>query len=231
MGLFAGFNVSSSAKGIKYSDTVTSKSGESESSLNAWLFSPTIGLRSELYMKRVYGVILDLGYEQNRTYMLDTIPATSAGITTQSIGYLRTDYFVTRAMFSFRYSLYKVLGKIKFLRPVAEFAKPVAGNLQIGFFGKTPLSAQLELISLTVGDLNDPYYDVKEYTRAISGGVMAGLGFEIRLGSSIFFFEGQYFRGLMNAYTNIRSRYFNSDGFAEHGIYFSSGFKMGIYGF
>ena len=57
------------------------------------------------------------------------------------------------------------------------------------------------------------------------------MGFELRMGSFIFFIEGQYFRGLLNSYNPIQSRYFYTDKFSEQGIYFSSGIKTGIYGF
>lgn len=83
-------------------------------------------------------------------------------------------------------SLYKVFGKVKFLRPIAEELKPFAGNLQEGLFAKTPLSAQLEILGGTVGDPNDPFYDVKQFTKPVSGGFMAGMGFELRMG--LFYF-------------------------------------------
>ncbi len=182
-----------------------------------------VGLRSELYFKRVYGVVLDLGYQQNRSYIIDQY--------TNALGYLRTDYAIARLMFSYRYSLSKVIGKVKFLRPVAEILKPFAGNLQAGGYVKTPLSAQLEIQDTSVGDPNDPFYDVKPFTNSVNAGVMAGIGFEVRLASAIFFIEGQYFRGLTDSYKDVRSRYFYADKFAEQGIYFTSGIKTGIYGF
>lgn len=217
MGLFGGFNVAGPAK------SYTGSNADAVSKGNSWEFSPMVGLRSELYFKRVYGIVLDLGYQQNRSYILDQY--------TSALGYLRTDYAVARLMFSYRYSLYKVIGKVKFLRPVAEVLKPFAGNLQIGGYVKTPLSAQLEIQDSSIGDPNDPFYDVKPFTNTVSAGLMGGIGFEVRLGSAIFFLEGHYFRGLMDSYKDVRSRYFYADKFAEQGIYFSSGVKTGIYGF
>lgn len=199
---------------------------QSSPNANGWEFSPLIGLRSELYFKRVYGIIADLGYEQNRAYLTEVPIAGYAG---QSI--LRTDYVFLRAMFSYRYSLSKVIGKVKFMRPIAEALKGFAGNLQAGVFAKTPLSAQLEILNGTVGDPNDPQYDVRSYTRPISGGFLAGLGFELRLASYIFFFEGQYFRGLLNSYNAIQSRYFTTGNLSEQGIYITMGIKTGVYGF
>lgn len=215
LGPYLGFNASGAAKGM-----------QSSVNANGWDVFPTLGLRSELYFKRVYGIITDFGYEQNKTYLVETQTGSFAGN-----GVLRTDYLVLRSMFSYRYSLYKVLGKVKFLRPVADALKPFAGNLQAGFFAKTPLSSQLEILNANAGDPNDPLYDTKQFARPLSGGFMAGLGFELRMGSYIFFFEGQYFRGLLNAYDGIQSRYFNTDPFSEQGIYFTSGIKTGIYGF
>jgi hypothetical protein len=215
LGPYLGFNVGGAASGM-----------QSSANANGWDVYPILGLRSELYFKRVYGIITDLGYEQNKTYLKETPTGGYAGD-----GLLRSDYLTLRSMFSYRYSLYKVFSKVKFLRPVADALKPFAGNLQAGFFAKTPLSAQLELLNPGVGDPNDPFYDVKQFARPISGGVMAGLGFELRLGSYIFFFEGQYFRGLLNSYDGIQSRFFNTDKFSDQGLYFSSGIKTGIYGF
>lgn len=215
LGPYLGFNVGGAANGMQESKNA-----------NGWDIYPILGLRSELYFKRIYGIITDLGYEQNKTYLRETPIEGYAGD-----ALLRTDYLTLRSMFSYRYSLYKVLGKVKFLRPVADALKPFAGNLQAGFFAKTPLSAQLELLGGTVGDPNDPFYDVKQFARPITGGLMAGLGFELRLGAYIFFFEGQYFRGLLNSYDGIRSRYFNTEKFSDQGVYFSSGIKTGIYGF
>jgi hypothetical protein len=217
LGLFGGFNVAGPAKAYSGSNAEAVQKG------NSWEFSPMVGLRSELYIKRVYGIVLDLAYQQNRSYILDQY--------TSALGYLRTDYATARLMFSYRYSLYKVIGKVKFLRPVAEVLKPFAGNLQIGGFVKTPLSAQLEIQDSSIGDPNDPFYDVKPFANTVSAGVMGGLGFEVRLGSAIFFFEGHYFRGLTDSYKDMRSRFFYADKFAEQGIYFSSGIKTGIYGF
>lgn len=215
LGPYLGFNVGGAANGM-----------QSSVNANGWGIYPTIGLRSELYFRRVYGIITDLGYEQNKTYLKETPTGGYAGN-----GLLRTDYLTLRSMFSYRYSLYKVFSKVKFLRPVAEVLKPFAGNLQAGFFARTPLSAQLELLGGTVGDPNDPFYDVREFARPVSGGAMAGLGFELRLGSSIFFLEGQYFRGALLSYDGIRSRYFNTAAFSDQGVYLSSGIKTGIYGF
>ncbi|MFO1480275.1 MAG: hypothetical protein U1F40_08760 [Turneriella sp.] len=140
LGPYLGFNVGGAANGFASSQNA-----------NGWDIYPILGLRSELYFKRVYGIITDLGYEQNKTYLKETPTGGYAGD-----GLLRTDYLTIRSMFSYRYSLYKVLGKVKFLRPVADALKPFAGNLQAGFFAKTPLSAQLELLGGTVGDPNDP---------------------------------------------------------------------------
>ncbi len=215
LGSYLGFNYSGLANGMQGSVN----NGGSD-------ISAILGLRSELYFKRVYGIITDLGYEQNRAFLVETPTGGYAGN-----GILRTDYMTLRSMFSYRYSLYKVLGKVKFLRPVAEALKPFAGNLQAGFFAKTPLSSQLEILNSTIGNPDDQLYDVREFTKPVSGGFMAGLGFELRLGSYIFFFEGQYFRGLLSAYSPIQSRYFSTDQFSEQGMYFSSGFKTGIYGF
>lgn len=215
LGPYLGFNVGGAANGM-----------QSSANANGWDIYPNVGLRSELYFKRIYGIITDLGYEQNKTYLKETPTGGYAGD-----GLLRSDYLTLRSMFSYRYSLYKVFSKVKFLRPVADSLKPFAGNLQAGFFAKTPLSAQLELLNPGVGNPNDPFYDVKQFARPISGGVMAGLGFELRLGAYIFFFEGQYFRGLLYSYNGIQSRYFVSDRFTHEGIYFSSGIKTGIYGF
>ncbi len=215
LGPYLGFNVGGAANGM-----------QSSVNANGWDIYPILGLRSELYFRRVYGIITDLGYEQNKTYLRETPTGGFAGD-----GLLRTDYLTLRSMFSYRYSLYKVLGKVKFLRPIADALKPFAGNLQAGFFAKTPLSAQLELLTFGVGDPNDPYYDVKQFTRPVSGGLMAGMGFELRMGAYIFFFEGQYFRGLLHSYDGIQSRFFNTDRFSDQGIYFSSGLKTGIYGF
>jgi hypothetical protein len=215
MGPYLGFNYSGLANGMQGSVN----NGGSD-------ISAILGLRSELYFKRIYGIITDLGYEQNRAYIVETPTGGYAGN-----GILRTDYLALRSMFSYRYSMYKVLGKVKFLRPVAEALKPFAGNLQAGFFAKTPLSAQLEILNSTIGNPDDQLYDVKEFAKPVSGGFMAGLGFELRLGSYIFFFEGQYFRGLMSTYGPMQSRYFNTDQFSEQGFYFSSGLKTGIYGF
>ncbi len=215
LGPYLGFNYSGLANGMQGS---INNNGSDISAI--------LGLRSELYFKRVYGIITDLGYEQNRAYLVETPTGGYAGN-----GILRTDYMVIRSMFSYRYSIYKVLGKVKFLRPVAEALKPFAGNLQAGFFGKTPLSSQLEILNSTIGNPDDQLYDVKEFTKPFSGGFMAGLGFELRLGSYIFFFEGQYFRGLSSTYGPIQSRFFNTDKFSEQGMYFSSGIKTGIYGF
>jgi hypothetical protein len=215
LGPYFGFNVGGAASGFAASPNA-----------NGWGLYPLLGLRSELYFKRIYGIVTDLGYEQNKTYLKETPTGNFAGE-----GVIRTDYIVLRSMFSYRYSLYKVLGKVKFLRPIADALKPFAGNLQAGFFAKTPLSAQLELLTFGVGDPNDPYYDVKQYSRAVSGGLMAGLGFELRLGAWIFFIDGQYFRGLLTSYNAINSRYFYTDKFTDQGIYFSSGLKTGIYGF
>ena len=215
LGPLLGFNVSGVANGLQNSQNA-----------NGCEVSPVVGLRSELYFKRVYGIITDIAYEQNRAYLVETPTAGYAGQ-----GILRTDYVMLRSMFSYRFSLYKVFGKVKFLRPIAEALKPFAGNLQAGFFAKTPLSAQLEILGGTVGDPNDPFYDVKQFTKPVSGGFMAGLGFELRMGSFIFFIEGQYFRGLLNSYNPIQSRYFYTDKLSEQGIYFSSGVKTGIYGF
>jgi hypothetical protein len=53
--------------------------------------------------------------------------------------------------------------------------KPFAGNLQAGFFAKTPLSSQLEILNSTVGDPDDQLYDVREFAKPVSGGFMAGL--------------------------------------------------------
>lgn len=215
LGPVLGFNVSGLANG---------KANEVKDS--PWEMSPVFGLRSELYFKRIYGIVADLAYEQNRASLLET---PIAGF--QSKALLRTDYMMLRVMFSYRYSLAKVFGKIKFMRPIADFLKPFAGNLQAGFFGKTPLSGQLEILGAQVGDPNDPYYDVKPYARTISGGFMGGLGFELRLASFIFFVEGQYFRGVLNTYDAIQSRYFNTAALSEQGVYISSGIKTGIYGF
>jgi len=215
MGPLLGFNVSGVASGMQNSQNA-----------NGWEVSPVVGLRSELYFKRVYGIVTDIVYEQNRAYLVET---PTAGYSGQSI--LRTDYMVLRSMFSYRFSLYKVFGKVKFLRPIAEALKPFAGNLQAGLFAKTPLSAQLEILGGTVGDPNDPFYDVKQFTKPVSGGFMAGMGFELRMGSFIFFIEGQYFRGVLHSYNPIQSRYFYTDRLSEQGIYFSSGIKTGIYGF
>lgn len=215
LGPLLGFNVSGVANGMQGSQNA-----------NGWDVSPVVGLRSELYFKRVYGIITDIGYEQNRAYVVETPTAGYAGQ-----GILRTDYVILRSMFSYRFSLYKVFGKVKFLRPIAEGLKPFAGNLQAGLFAKTPLSAQLEILGGTVGDPNDPFYDVKQFTKPVSGGFMAGMGFELRLGSFIFFVEGQYFRGILNSYAPIQSRYFYTDKLSEQGVYFSSGIKTGIYGF
>jgi hypothetical protein len=219
LGPLVGFNVSGVAKGVGGSANADGSD-----------ISPVFGLRSELYFKRVYGIITDFGYEQNRAYLVETPTGNYAGN-----GILRTDYLMLRSMFSYRFSLYKVFSKVKFLRPIAEVLKPFAGNLQAGVFAKMPLSAQLELVTsksgTPVGDPNDPYYDVKAFTTAVSGGLMAGMGFELRLGEYIFFLEGQYFRGMLNSYNGIQSRYFNTDKFSEQGIYVSSGVKTGIYGF
>lgn len=215
LGPYLGFNVSGAASGFSSSQNA-----------NGWDIYPILGLRSELYFKRVYGIVTDLGYEQNKTYVKETPTGNYAGN-----GLLRTDYITLRSMFSYRYSLYKVFSKVKFMRPIADALKPFAGNLQAGFFLRTPLSAQLELLDYGVGDPNDPFYDVRQFARPISGGLMAGLGFELRLGAYIFFFDGQYFRGLLSSYDGIRSRYFNTDAITHHGIYFSSGIKTGIYGF
>ena len=215
LGPLLGFNVSGVANGLQRSQNA-----------NGWEVSPVVGLRSELYFKRVYGVITDIGYEQNRAYVVETPTAGYAGQ-----GILRTDYMLLRSMFSYRFSLYKVFGKVKFLRPIAEGLKPFAGNLQAGLFAKTPLSAQLEILGGTVGDPNDPFYDVKQFTKPVSGGFMAGMGFELRLGSFIFFVEGQYFHGVLHSYAPIQSRYFYTDKLSEQGVYFSSGIKTGIYGF
>ncbi|MFO1527469.1 MAG: hypothetical protein U1F16_15975 [Turneriella sp.] len=215
LGPFIGFNVSGIANGMQNSQNA-----------NGWEVSPVVGLRSELYFRRVYGIITDIGYEQNRAYLVETPTGGYAGQ-----GILRTDYVMVRSMFSYRFSLYKVFGKVKFLRPIADALKPFAGNLQAGIFAKTPLSAQLEILGGTVGDPNDPFYDTKSFAKVVSGGFMAGMGFELRLGSTIFFFEGQYFRGILPAYDPITSRYFVTDKFSEQGIYFSSGIKTGIYGF
>lgn len=238
-GLFGGFNIAGPTK--SYSVSTDGLSGATKTSVEdaqakggSWELSPMIGLRSELYFKRVYGIVLDLGYQQNRSYAVDQQTTFVSGVgqvPAPTTGYLRTDYAVARLMFSYRYSLYKVVGKVKFLRPVAEFLKPFAGNLQLGGYVKTPLSAQLEILDPNIGNPNDPFYDVKEFTRPVSAGIAAGLGFEVRFASAIFFFEGQYFRGLIDSYNDIRSRYFNSEKFTEQGIYFSSGIKMGIYGF
>jgi hypothetical protein len=219
MGPMFGFNVGGISQGFSGSENA-----------DGWEASPYLGLRSELYFKRVYGIIADFGYEQNRAYITETPTGGYAG---QAL--LRTDYLMFRTMFSYRYSLYKVFSKVKFLRPMAGALKSLAGNLQAGTFIKTPLSAQLEIATskagVSVGDPNDPNYDVREFTTGVSGGLMAGLGFELRLGEYIFFLEGQYFRGVLNAYNPIQSRYFNTDKFSEQGIYVSSGIKTGIYGF
>jgi len=218
LGPIIGFNVSGVANGFGTSPNDPKEKG--------WEMSPVVGLRSELYFKRVYGIVTDFGYEQNRAPLLETA---IAGYQSEAI--LRTDYLMLRSMFSYRFSLAKVFGKIKFMRPIADFLKPFAGNVQAGGFLKTPLSAQLEILGGSVGDPNDPYYDVKPYARAISGGIMGGLGLELRLGEFIFFFEGQYFRGLLSTYDPIQSRYFNTQALSEQGFYISSGIKTGIYGF
>jgi hypothetical protein len=64
--------------------------------------------------------------------------------------------------------MYKVLGKVKFMRPIADALKAFAGNLQAGGYAKTPLSSQLEILNSTVGDPNDQLYDVKSFSNAIS---------------------------------------------------------------
>lgn len=215
LGPYLGFNVGGVAQGFQGSPNA-----------DGWDIRATLGLRSELYFKRIYGIVLDLGYEQSEAYLTELPLANYAGQAK-----LRTDFIVMRSMFSYRYSLAKVFSKIKFMRPIASSLKTFAGNLQAGFFAKTPLSAQLEMLGGNVGDPNDPLYDVKSFTRPVSGGLMAGLGFELRLGEWIFFFEGQYYRGLLDSYKPIQSRYFITDKMTEHGIYFSSGFKTGIYGF
>lgn len=239
LGLIGGFNIAGPTKSYDISSQGLSGTNKARvdnavANGNSWEFSPSIGLRGELYFKRVYGIVLDLIYQQNRSYILDQqttfVPGTG-DIPAPTTGYLRTDYAIARLMFSYRYSLSKVVGKVKFFRPVAEFLKPFAGNLQLGGYVKTPLSAQLEIQDTTIGDPNDPFYDVKQFTAPVTAGVMGGLGFEVRFGGAIFFLEGQYFRGLTNSYNEIRSRYFNSDKFADQGIYVSSGFKTGIYGF
>ena len=155
LGPLLGFNVSGVANGMQKSQNA-----------NGWEISPVIGLRSELYFKRVYGIITDIVYEQNRAYLVETPTAGYAGQ-----GILRTDYVTLRSMFSYRFSLYKVFGKVKFLRPIAEALKPFAGNLQAGLFAKTPLSAQLEILGGTVGDPNDPFYDVKNFTKPVSAAI------------------------------------------------------------
>lgn len=215
IGPIVGFNYSGVANGF-----------QSSQNSSGWDISPIFGLRSELYFKRVFGIVTDLGYEQNRAYITETPTGGYAGN-----GILRTDYVFMRSMFSYRFSLYKVLGKVKFMRPIADALKAFAGNLQAGGYAKTPLSAQLEILNSTVGDPNDQLYDVKNFAKAISAGFMGGLGIELRLGSYIFFFEGQYFRGLLNTYSPIKSVYFNTDKMSEQGFYFSSGIKTGIYGF
>ena len=103
MGPYLGFNYSGLANGMQGSVN----NGGSD-------ISAILGLRSELYFKRIYGIITDLGYEQNRAYIVETPTGGYAGN-----GILRTDYLALRSMFSYRYSMYKVLGKVKFLRPVA----------------------------------------------------------------------------------------------------------------
>ena len=239
LGLFGGFNVAGPTKSYQADGSGLSTSAkatveEAQSRSSSWEISPMVGLRSEIYFKRVYGVVLDLGYQQNRAWVVDpqtTFVPGQGQVPNPATAYLRTDYAIARVMFSYRYSLAKVIGKIKFMRPVADFLKPFAGNLMIGGYVKTPLSAQLEIQDPNVGDPNDPFYDVKNFSKTVSAGVMGGLGFEVRFGSAIFFFEGQYFRGLTDSYDAIRSRYFNADQFGEQGVYFSSGLKTGIYGF
>lgn len=215
IGPIVGFNYSGISNGF-----------QSSQNSNGWDISPVFGLRSELYFKRVFGIVTDLGYEQNRAYLTETPTGGYSGT-----GILRTDYVFMRSMFSYRFSMYKVLGKIKFMRPIADALKAFAGNLQAGGYAKTPLSSQLEILNSTVGDPNDQLYDVKNFSQAISAGFMGGLGIELRLGSYIFFFEGQYFRGLTSTYSPIKSVYFNTDKMSEQGFYFSSGIKTGIYGF
>ncbi|HRP70234.1 MAG TPA: hypothetical protein PLY93_11930, partial [Turneriella sp.] len=183
---------------------------------------------------RIYGIVFDLAYQQNRSYVIDEqttyIPA-QGNVPSPITGYMRSDYLIMHLMFSYRYSPARVLSKIKFMRPVAKYFKAIAGNLQIGGFLKTPLSAQLEIQDPNVGDPNDPFYDTAKFTKPVSAGVMAGIGFEVRLGSAIFFFEGQYFRGLTDTFGKVESRLFNTKEMAEQGIYASTGFKFGIYGF
>lgn len=238
LGIFGGFNVAGPSKSYDMntsglSSTTKATVEDAQTKGNSWEISPVVGLRSELYIKRVYGIVLDLAYQQNRGFLVDPQTTYVGGqqVPTPATAYLRTDYAIARLMFSYRYSLAKVVGKVKFMRPVADFLKPFAGNLMIGGYVKTPLSAQLELQDPNVGDPNDPFYDVKNFTKPVSAGVMGGLGFEVRFGSAIFFFEGQYFRGLTDSYGAIRSRYFSADQFGEQGVYFSSGLKTGIYGF
>ncbi|MBV6492547.1 MAG: hypothetical protein LDLANPLL_00541 [Turneriella sp.] len=239
LGLLVGMNAMGPNKSydIPTGGLTSAQKGRVESALengNSWQMSPIVGLRSELYFQRIYGIVLDIAYQQNRSYVLDTQKEYVVGqgmVPSPITGYMRSDYMIAHLMFSYRYSPYKALSKVKFLRPIASYFKPIAGNLQIGGFIKTPLSAQLEIQDPNVADPNDPFYDTKNFTKPVSFGVMGGIGFEVRLGSAIFFFEGQYFRGLSNTFGEIKSRLFNTAEIAEQGIYASTGFKFGIYGF
>lgn len=187
---------------------------------DGWDASPIMGLRSELFFNRVYGAVLDLGYEQNRYFVSET---EIAGLSQKGI--IRSDSLYVRPFFSYRYSMYKALAKVKLFRPIADTFRPVAGNLQVGGNMKVNLSSQLEVTDSQL------FYDLAANTNVFSFGVMAGLGFELRVTQFIVFLETAYFRGLTNTYNPLESRLFNTAAMAEHGVLITMGVKTGVWGF
>jgi hypothetical protein len=193
---------------------------------DGWGLSPVLAVRGEFSVKNPLSVIADLGYEQNRAYLQNIQSGREAGKAV-----LRTDYLMFRAMFSYSYSFARVLRQVKFLQPLASYLRPFIGKLQAGIFAKMPLSAQLQLIKGEGGAEipNDTYFDAKKLTSGLSGGLMTGLGIELQWTRIIFFFETQYFRGLLTSHDSLDNSPFHFEKFSEHGIYVSSGAKMGIY--